>query len=333
MITIKEIAALAGTSRGTVDRALKGRAGVNAETKARIDRICREHNYIPNRAGVMLGLSKKQYKVGAVLPSLDNHRFDGLIRGLELAENEYTDFGLRVELYELGDSEREQLAAIDRLKKGGMQALVLFPAQGEALEKRLRALNAEGVGVITLGRDLSPRKAHLSCGWTRCGKVAGELCAALALASSGEFPIAVAGGGSDPGDEERVRSFLEQAERAPAVSVRRVLSLGASEAETAEKLRRTVRNYPDLSALFLCASAASEKTLADLPPNILCVSLGENDLTARAMQKGLLHMTVSEQGEEQGKLALRLIVEGCLNARPLDGAHEAPVVIKNRFGA
>lgn len=35
-ITAKEIAELAGVSRGTVDRALKGREGVNPETKERI---------------------------------------------------------------------------------------------------------------------------------------------------------------------------------------------------------------------------------------------------------------------------------------------------------
>lgn len=56
-ITSKEIAELAGVSRGTVDRALKGREGVNPKTKERIlksqrrttiSRILSErHWYIP----------------------------------------------------------------------------------------------------------------------------------------------------------------------------------------------------------------------------------------------------------------------------------------------
>ena len=42
MATIKEIAALAGVSRGTVDRVLNHRGSVNPETAKRIEEIARE---------------------------------------------------------------------------------------------------------------------------------------------------------------------------------------------------------------------------------------------------------------------------------------------------
>ena len=49
MATIKEIAALAGVSRGTVDRVLNDRGAVNPETAEKIRKIAKELDYKPNQ--------------------------------------------------------------------------------------------------------------------------------------------------------------------------------------------------------------------------------------------------------------------------------------------
>ena len=51
MATIKEIAALAGVSRGTVDRVLNHRGDVNPQTEEKIMKIVRALDYKPNKAG------------------------------------------------------------------------------------------------------------------------------------------------------------------------------------------------------------------------------------------------------------------------------------------
>ena len=60
MATIKEIAALAGVSRGTVDRVLNDRGAVNPETAEKIRKIAKELDYKPNRAGLVLAAQKKR---------------------------------------------------------------------------------------------------------------------------------------------------------------------------------------------------------------------------------------------------------------------------------
>ena len=67
MTTIKEIADLAGVSRGTVDRVLNNRDAVSPKTAEKIMDIVRAMDYRPNRAGITLAAQKKKYKIGVIL--------------------------------------------------------------------------------------------------------------------------------------------------------------------------------------------------------------------------------------------------------------------------
>ena len=59
MATIKEIADLAGVSRGTVDRVINNRGDVNRETAEKIRAIIKQLGYKPNPAGMALDAQKK----------------------------------------------------------------------------------------------------------------------------------------------------------------------------------------------------------------------------------------------------------------------------------
>ncbi len=62
MTTIKDIADLAGVSRGTVDRVLNHRGDVNPKTVAKVNEIAQALNYRPNKAGLALAAQKKNIK-------------------------------------------------------------------------------------------------------------------------------------------------------------------------------------------------------------------------------------------------------------------------------
>ena len=70
--TIKDIAAIAGVSRGTVDRVLNNRGSVNPATAEKINEIAKALDYKPNKAGLALAAQKKKLKLGVVLFSTDN---------------------------------------------------------------------------------------------------------------------------------------------------------------------------------------------------------------------------------------------------------------------
>ena len=67
MVTIKDIAKRAGVSRGTVDRVLNNRPGVNPETEAKVRALIEEMGYRPNMAGQILAVKKRRLHLASAL--------------------------------------------------------------------------------------------------------------------------------------------------------------------------------------------------------------------------------------------------------------------------
>lgn len=79
-MTIYDIAKLAGVSKSTVSRVLNGETNVSGESKAKVEAVIREQNYVPNRSASM---TKKNREVILVLVTrLDSYSETRLIRGM-----------------------------------------------------------------------------------------------------------------------------------------------------------------------------------------------------------------------------------------------------------
>ena len=61
-VTIRQLARLSGVSIGTVSRALNGYSDVNADTRERIIRLAREHDYTPAAAARSLVVALDQVR-------------------------------------------------------------------------------------------------------------------------------------------------------------------------------------------------------------------------------------------------------------------------------
>ncbi len=98
-IRIKDIAAKANVSTGTVDRVIHNRGRVAEDVKARVLKIVKELNYEPNMMARMLG-SKKQYLFAALLP---DHHYDNFWlapkSGIEKAEQDLKAYNVTVEQF------------------------------------------------------------------------------------------------------------------------------------------------------------------------------------------------------------------------------------------
>ena len=93
-VTIKDIAARAGVSRGTVDRVLHNRPGVKPQVQEHVRRIADEMGFLPNRAGKILAARKQPLKIGCFLPGIGNAFFEEVLAGYDAAAAEYAHYGV-----------------------------------------------------------------------------------------------------------------------------------------------------------------------------------------------------------------------------------------------
>jgi DNA-binding LacI/PurR family transcriptional regulator len=71
-ITIKDVAALAKVSKGTVSRVINEGSGVGKKTRQRILKLIEELNYQPNAAAQGLA-AKRTYNIGVIIPHTGNY--------------------------------------------------------------------------------------------------------------------------------------------------------------------------------------------------------------------------------------------------------------------
>lgn len=98
-IRIKDIATLAGVSTGTVDRVLHNRGRVSKVAAEKVMKIMDEIDYKPNPIARFLG-SNKKYRIVALIPDPAGDPYWAQTnQGLLQAQTEWTQYGIRIELY------------------------------------------------------------------------------------------------------------------------------------------------------------------------------------------------------------------------------------------
>jgi LacI family transcriptional regulator len=99
-VTIKDIAALAKVSIGTVDRVLHDRGEVNPETHDRVMSFVQELGYTPNRLAKSLAL-KKSFTIKVLIPAAgqNNPYWKKPLEGFLKASEELSDFSTKIEVH------------------------------------------------------------------------------------------------------------------------------------------------------------------------------------------------------------------------------------------
>ena len=98
-IRIKDIARLAGVSKGTVDRVLHERGRVSEEAYQKVMKVLREIDYKPNLIARTLS-SNKHFRILALIPDPANDPYWAqTAEGLRQAEAEWAHYNITIEHY------------------------------------------------------------------------------------------------------------------------------------------------------------------------------------------------------------------------------------------
>jgi Transcriptional regulators len=312
MATIKEIAALAGVSRGTVDRVLNNRGSVNPVTAEKIKDIAKALDYKPNKAGLALAAQKKKIKLGVILFLADNPFFADVLKGVNEKAQDLAGYNCTVLVKQIPINVDAQLCAIDELVHEEVNGIALAPQNDDRIRLRINTLYEQGIPVITLNTDIekSKRIAYVGSNYSKSGKTAAGL---LRLMTHDIVQIGIITGSSDIlCHTERIAGFTEALipyqKRMHIVSI---VETHDDEIESYEQTSKLLREHPEINALFFAAGGVYGGCRAidslGLAGQLCAIAYDKADTTEHFLQKGILSAIICQQPRIQGQKPLDLL--------------------------
>jgi DNA-binding LacI/PurR family transcriptional regulator len=138
-VSIKDIAKAAGVSHSTVSRALNDSPLVNAETKARIQRLSQQMGYSPDAIARSL-VTQRTRTVGVVATTITDPFVAEVVQGVEDAAQES---GYSVILTSSASEPERELAAVEMLRAKRVDGVIVTSSRIGALYLQ----HLEGIGV------------------------------------------------------------------------------------------------------------------------------------------------------------------------------------------
>ncbi len=312
MVTIKEIASLAGVSRGTVDRVLNHRGSVNPKTAEKINRIAKELDYKPNRAGLVLAAQKKKLKLGVILFSSENPFYVDVLAGINEKAKELAGYNCTVIVKHIPLDVERQLAAIEELVEDKVNGIALAPCNDDRIRTRINSLSDEGIPVVTLNTDIenSTRIAYVGSHYTKSGATAAGL---LQLMTKGPVNVGIITGSSKilchteriAGFRKTLRPYRDR------IRITDIVEAYDDEIESYEKTSQLLTKHPEINALFFAAGGVYGgcRSVTSLGrQNEMCIVAYDLVPTTRELiKKGIISAVICQQPKVQGSKPLSLL--------------------------
>lgn len=312
MTTIRDIAELAGVSRGTVDRVLNNRGSVNEKTAEKVRAIAEALDYHPNRAGMALAAQKKKYKIGVILFSESNPYFDQVMEGVRAKAAELAEYGIATSARRVEFDTEAQLAAIRELREEGIHGLMLAPYNDPRIREEIDRLSEAGIPAVTVNTDIegSRRIAYVGSDYYAGGRVAAGL---LSLMTEGEVPLGVITGSPHVlCHTERVRGLRETlAVSCPRIRIANIRENHDDEITSYNETRSLLREHPEIRALFFAAAgvAGGCRAAEESGRPLKIVTFDEVPSTVALLKRGVISATISQQPRRQGARSLEILFD------------------------
>ena len=335
MATIKEIAELAGVSRGTVDRVLNNRGAVNPRTARKILEIAQALDYKPNKAGIVLAAQKKNLKLGVILFDTGNPFFDDVLEGVNRKSQELGGYNCSVLVTRVGFDLTAQLDAMDEMVSQGVSGIVLSPYNDPLISDKINELDGRGIPVITTNTDIenSSRLAYVGCNFYRSGETAAGL---MHLIAGNEVYAGIVTGSSKVlCHTDRIAGFRDRIEsHYPGIRIVGTIENSDDEFESYDRTLALLREHPEINALYFAAGGVyggCRAVLAAGRKDITIISCDKVSTTRDMVLQGVIAATICQQPLIQGTKPLDLLFS-CLTTgeKPEKEYHYTTVDIRIR---
>ena len=309
-VGIKDIARELGVSTGTVDRALHGKPGINAETRARVLRQAESMGYRPNLAARYLK-SRKVTRIAVQLPREIALFWDSLREGIREAAAPFSP-GLQVDFHtypNLGDGD---VPLFEQALAEGAGGFIIAPGDPAAVAPSLAKAAERNIPVICVVTDApeSTRLTSVSADPVTVGALAGELIARF-LPSGGKIAFFTGWLGTQD-HADKLKGFDASLRAADAsFSIAATVEAHDDAREASRRAREVLHAHPDLAGIYvstvnsLPVLEALDEHRSPRPITVITTDLFP-ELVDR-IRSGQVAATVYQRPLTQGRTALRAL--------------------------
>src|SRR5690606_25352159 len=176
--TIKDIAHMAGVSKGTVDRVLHNRGKVSKEAFKKVDKILKEIDFKPNLIARNLK-NNRTYVIDVLLPDPDLDPFwIPVNEGILAATNEFNPFGILVIKYFYNPNDKSSfLEQAQKAIDSGPDVLIMVPIFLRESQEILKKCTDADILAIIVNNQPKTLKDYIFIGQdlNQSGRVAASL--------------------------------------------------------------------------------------------------------------------------------------------------------------
>lgn len=324
-VTMKQIADIAGVSRGTVDRALHNRDGVNPQVRERILTVAQSLGYTPNIAGRQLSARKLRLKLGIILPPRKTGFWGDVYQGIDAISAELADYGVTILCRSYTKyTAAVQLALIDELLEEGIAGLAIAAVNDYAIQKRLNDLIAAEIPVVILNSEIEnvTPLCYVGADYLFSGRTAAGILHLIAQERQTEL-LVLTGSASMLSHTMRITGFLQELTRLEMpchlIEICKVYDRNESSNDCLayETALDMLHKHPETTAVFTVAGSVSAVARAikdaGMVGKVTHLSFDLNSETLPVLQDGSLTAVIGQESFKQGYQPIKLLFDYLVN--------------------
>lgn len=336
--TIKDIAQLAGVSKGTVDRVLHKRGKVSQKALDSINAVLNEIEYEPNLIARNLK-NNKIYTICVVMPdpAYDSY-WQPCIKGIEEAIKEFKAFNLSIKTHYFDPEDKKSFIAVNQaVLELDPHAVLLAPLFYKEALKMVEEYNEKDILVNTFNNQVESSKIRHFVGQDlhRSGRVAAKLVEAIS--QKGQIAIVHI--------DEKFKNAIHMQEKEKGFRNYFVENGNSDYEITTLKLKRTnydtkltdfIQENPDLTGIFITTSKAyqiAEIINENVKNKISIIGYDLLDKNISFLNQGKIDFLINQNPQQQVYLGISSLVDHFIFGKEINNATLLPIDIINSENA
>jgi LacI family transcriptional regulator len=344
-ITIKDIAAMANVSIGTVDRVLHNRGEVNRLTRDRVLSFVEELGYTPNLIAKTLAL-KKNYRIAALIPDAgkNNPYWDKPLEGLHRARVGLKDFNTEVAVFNFDPGNETSFK-----NKSGLilneayDGIIFVPHFYDAALDFIQKCEERKTPFVLMDTDLDTgsKLAYFGQDARQSGYVAARLmhygiadCSVVLVLNLARNKLIT------KHMQRRSEGFMHYFRNTFPESCIKTLPVEIDlilPGEPEKSLRRVLSAQPDIAGIFVTNSRAhlvAASLESQKISNVLLIGYDMIEANCEFLAKGIIDFLICQKPEEQGYNSVMTLFNYLLTGRSPEKVNYSPIdiIVKENIG-